>query len=84
VQPSAVVAMVDAGAPISATQEWLDALQTVDLVTVDGAAEAAQPAAVLRLGLPVLRLDGAIVDRTAWAALLTARLEADDTDPTKP
>jgi hypothetical protein len=81
VQPSAVVAMVDAGAPISATQEWLDALQTVDLVTVDGAAEAAQPAAVLRLGLPVLRLDGAIVDRTAWAALLTARLEAQESAP---
>ena len=81
VQPSAVVAMVDASLPISATQEWLDALQTVDLVTVDGATEAAQPAAVLRLGLPVLRLDGTIVDRTAWAALLTARLEADEPDP---
>jgi hypothetical protein len=82
VEPSAVVAMVDAGAPVAATQEWLDALQTVDLLTVDGAVDAAQPAAVLRLGLPVLRLDGTVVDRTAWAALLTARLEAADADET--
>jgi hypothetical protein len=72
----AVVAVVEATRPLEETQRWVDALGQVDAVTVEGATEVAEPAAVLQLGLPVIRLDGVPLDLITWTALLCAQLEA--------
>ena len=79
----AVVAVVEAGRPLAATQAWLEALDDVDALVVDGAAGVPDPAAVLQLDVPVVRLDGIPVDRVTWSALLCARmLTALGLDPT--
>ena len=76
VQAGAVIAVVDAAAPLERTQRWLDALGQVDALVLDGATTVPDPAAVLQLGLPVVRLDGVPVDRVTWTALLCAQLMA--------
>jgi hypothetical protein len=74
----AVIAVVDAGRPTEESQRWLDALGQVDAIAVDNAAAVGDPASVLQLGLPVVRLDGIPVDRVTWSALLCAQLEVAD------
>jgi hypothetical protein len=74
----AVIALVDADRPIDESQRWLDALGQVDAIVVDNTAAVGDPASVLQLGLPVVRLDGIPVDRVTWSALLCAQLEAAD------
>jgi hypothetical protein len=75
-----VIAVVDAHDPVDVTEAWIDGLGGVDALAIEGAAQVAAPAAVLRLELPVIRLDGIPVDRLGWAALLCARLaELDET-----
>ena len=69
-----VIAVVDAHEPVERTEAWIDGLGGVDALAVEGAVQVAAPAAVLRLELPVVRLDGIPVDRLGWAALLCARL----------
>jgi hypothetical protein len=76
VAAEAVIAIVDARAPIEASQTWLDALGQVDAIVVVNAAETTEIAAPLQLGVPVIRLDGVPVDRVTWTAVLCARLEA--------
>jgi hypothetical protein len=75
---AAVIAVVDADRPTDQSQRWLDALGQVDAIAVDNATAVADPASVLQLGLPVVRLDGIPVDRVTWSALLCAQLEAAD------
>jgi hypothetical protein len=81
VQAGAVIAVVDAAAPLERTQRWLDALGQVDALVVDGATAVSDPASVLQLGLPVIRLDGIGVDRVTWTALLCAQIVAAETAP---
>jgi hypothetical protein len=69
-----VIAVVDAHEPVERTEAWIDGLGGVDALAIEGASQVATPAAVLRLELPVIRLDGIPVDRLGWAALLCARL----------
>jgi hypothetical protein len=76
VRAGAVLVVVDAGAPLERTRHWLDALGQVDALAVTGAGSVPEPAAVLQLGLPVVRLDGIPLDRATWAALLCAQLTA--------
>jgi len=71
-----VIVVVDAGDPVEHVQTWVDALDQVDAVVVNGAGTSREPMAALQLGLPVIRLDGIPVDRVTWAALMCARLEA--------
>ena len=75
-QPDVVIAVVDAERPLESTQAWLDALGSVDALSLDGAAVVSAPASVLQLGLPVIRLNGIPIDRVTWTALLCAQLEA--------
>lgn len=75
---AAVIAVVDADRPIEESQRWLDALGQVDAIAVDNTTAVGDPASVLQLGLPVVRLDGIPVDRVTWSALLCAQLEAAD------
>jgi hypothetical protein len=76
VQAGAVIAMVDAATPLERTQRWLDALGQVDALALEGGSDVPDPAAVLQLGLPVIRFDGIPVDRVTWTALLCAQLLA--------
>lgn len=78
VQADAVIAIVDADQPLEAMTRFIESLDRVDAIALDGALEAEQPAAVLSLDVPVVRLDGISVDRIGWAALLCAQLAARD------
>jgi hypothetical protein len=69
-----VIAIVAPGAGLERAQAFLDALGQVDALAVEGAAASGTPAAVLQLGLPVVRLDGIPIDRYTWTALLCAQL----------
>jgi hypothetical protein len=71
----AVIAVIDAAEPLDTSARRIAALGRVDALTVEGAAEVSDPAAVLGLGLPVVRLDGIPIDRVTWTALICARLE---------
>ncbi len=73
----AVIAMVVADAGLERAQTFLDALGQVDALAVEGTGASAEPAAVLQLGLPVVRLDGIPIDRYTWTAVLCAQLGPD-------
>ncbi|HVN13075.1 MAG TPA: hypothetical protein VMT69_13350 [Kineosporiaceae bacterium] len=70
----AVIAVVSAVDVLERSQAYLDALGQVDALAVEGAGASAEPAAVLQLGLPIVRLDGIPVDRYTWTAVLCAQL----------
>src|SRR6185295_2062314 len=70
----AVIAIVSAVEPVDRSQAHLDALGQVDALAVEGTAASGEPAAVLQLGLPVVRLDGIPIDRYTWTAVLCAQL----------
>ena len=70
----AVIAIVAADAPLERAQAFLDALGQVDALAVEGTGTSSEPAAVLQLGLPVVRLDGIPIDRYTWTAVLLAQL----------
>jgi len=74
VEAGAVIAVVSATDPIERSQAMLDALGQVDALAVEGTASSDEPAAVLQLGLPVVRLEGIPVDRFTWTAVLCAQL----------
>jgi hypothetical protein len=74
VDAGAVIALVSAADPIERSQAMLDALGQVDALAVEGTASADEPAAVLQLGLPVVRLEGIPVDRFTWTAVLCAQI----------
>ena len=70
----AVIAIVAADAGLERAQPFLDALGQVDALAVEGTSASTEPAAVLQLGLPVVRLDGIPIDRYTWTAVLLAQL----------
>jgi hypothetical protein len=74
IEAGAVIAVVSAADPIERSQAMLDALGQVDALAVEGTASSDQPAAVLQLGLPVVRLEGIPVDRFTWTAVLCAQI----------
>jgi hypothetical protein len=74
VEAGAVIAVISAADPIERSQAMLDALGQVDALAVEGTASSDEPAAVLQLGLPVVRLEGIPVDRFTWTAVLCAQL----------
>jgi hypothetical protein len=70
----AVIAIVAADGGLERAQAFLDALGQVDALAVEGTTASTEPAAVLQLGLPVVRLDGIPIDRYTWTAVLLAQL----------
>jgi hypothetical protein len=78
VQPDVVIAVVDATRPVAEAAEWLRELERVDAIAIDHSLDVADPASVLALDLPVIRLDGIPIDRFGWAALLCAHLVSRD------
>ncbi len=74
VQAEAVIAVLDATRSLDENRRWVADLGQVDAVALDGALDSGEPAAVLQLGVPVVRLDGIGVDRVGWAAVLCTQL----------
>ncbi len=74
VDAGAVIVIVSAADPIERSQTLLDALGQIDGLAVEGTGATDQPAGVLQLGLPIVRLDGIPVDRYTWTAVLCAQL----------
>jgi hypothetical protein len=74
IEAGAVIALVSAADPLERSQAMLDALGQVDALAVDSTSSSGEPAAVLQLGLPVVRLEGIPVDRFTWTAVLCAQL----------
>jgi hypothetical protein len=70
----AVIAIVAADGALERAQAFLDGLGQVDALAIEGTSTSTEPAAVLQLGLPVVRLDGIPIDRYAWTTVLLARL----------
>ena len=73
-----MIAVIDASRPLEENTRWIEALEKVDAIALDGALDNARPAEVLNLEVPVIRVDGIAVDRIGWAALLCAQLAAID------
>ncbi|MFP3714995.1 hypothetical protein [Puerhibacterium sp. TATVAM-FAB25] len=74
-RPGSVWATVDARFSAADARRALDvarAVGSVDALAARGVADAAQPGALLGLGVPVAWLDGVPAARVAWAAALTA------------
>ena len=78
IKAEAVIVVVDASRPLEEITSWIQALEQVDAIALDGALDVDSPAAVLGLDVPVIRVDGIAVDRIGWAALLCAQLAALD------
>jgi hypothetical protein len=78
VKADIVVVVVEAGRKLEDNIRWLEDLERVDAIVLDGALDVPDPAAVLGLEWPVIRLDGVAVDRVGWAAFLCAQLVARD------
>jgi hypothetical protein len=78
IMAEAVIVVVDASRPLDEITSWVQALDQVDAIALDGALDVRSPAAVLGLDVPVIRVDGIAVDRIGWAALLCAQLSALD------
>ncbi len=78
VKAESVIAVIDASRPLEETTRWIEGLENVDAIALDGALDNARPAEVLNLDVPVIRVDGIAVDRIGWAALLCAQLTAID------
>jgi hypothetical protein len=70
----AVIAIVATDGGLERAQAFLDGLGQVDALAVQGTGGSREPAVVLQLGVPVVRLDGIPIDRYTWTALLLAQL----------
>jgi hypothetical protein len=78
IRAQVVVAVLDALRDPQADAAWLAGIGRVDAVAVHGVDQVPDPARFLRLGVPVIRMDGIPLDRVTWAALLCARLVGAD------
>jgi hypothetical protein len=73
-EPTAVWAAVDATRKPEDLFEWSEQLGGFDALGVSNLDNTVSPAAVLRCGIPVGRLDGRPATPLLWATLLAARL----------
>jgi hypothetical protein len=75
-EPTAVWGAVDATRKPEDLFEWSEQLGGFDALGVSNLDDTVSPAAVLRCGIPVGRLDGRPATPLQWASLLAARLAA--------
>jgi hypothetical protein len=73
-EPGAVWAVVDAARKPEDVRVWAERVGGIDALAVRGLDETESPAAVLRAGIPVARLDGHPASALRWASLLNDRL----------
>jgi hypothetical protein len=57
-------------------EAWSDSLGGLDALAVEHLERTVSPASVLRLGIPVARVDGQQATPALWAVLLAERLAA--------
>jgi hypothetical protein len=74
VRPTAVWGVVDATAKPEDVDAWAHAVGGVDALVVRGAGRTVSPAAVLRAGIPVARVDDFRASAHRWAALIRERV----------
>ena len=75
-EPSATWAVVDAWRKPEDVGAWTEAIGGVDAIALEGTGDTTSPAAILRLGIPVGRVDGRPASASLWTALLVERIEA--------
>jgi hypothetical protein len=73
-EPELVWATVDATRKPEDIEAWAERLGGIDALSLQALDETESPAAVLRTGIPVARIDGTPASAVRWAALLTDRL----------
>jgi hypothetical protein len=75
-EPTVVWGVVDAFRKPEDLRAWAERVGGLDALAVLGVDETESPAAVLRVGIPVARLDGTPASPLRWASLLADRLAA--------
>jgi hypothetical protein len=75
-RPATVIGIVDAVVKAEDIVAWADGLGGVDALALAGVHTTHSPAAVLRTGIPVARLDGHPASPARWAATVADLVEA--------
>ena len=75
-EPTAVWGVVGADRKNEDIAAWSDALGGIDALAVEHLDRTTSPASVLRLGIPVARVEGQKATPALWAVLLAERLAA--------
>lgn len=73
-EPTMVWGAVDASRKPEDISAWAEHLGGIDALAVSGLDQTVSPAAILRCGIPVGRLDGAAATPAEWTARLAPRL----------
>lgn len=79
--PTSLRIIVEAAWSLDAMHHWTDELATLGVpmaLDVVGVEDAAEPASVLQLGLPVATLDGLPATAQRWASILVERIGEDE------
>jgi len=75
-EPTAVWGVVDADRKTEDVHAWAEALGGLDAVAVERLDATVSPASILRLGIPVARIEGQKATPALWAVLLAERIAA--------
>jgi hypothetical protein len=75
-EPTAVWGVVDADRKTEDVHAWAESLGGLDAVAVERLDATVSPASILRLGIPVARLEGQKATPALWAVLLAERIAA--------
>jgi hypothetical protein len=75
-EPTLAWGVVEASRKPEDLAAWADMLGGLDVLAVNGAADSVTPESVLRLGVPVGRLDGAAATRSRWAEIVSPAIDA--------
>jgi hypothetical protein len=75
-EPTAVWGVVDADRKVEDVEAWAEAIGGLDAVAVERLDATVSPASILRLGIPVARVEGQVATPALWAVTLAERLAA--------
>jgi hypothetical protein len=75
-EPTAVWGVVDADRKVEDVEAWAESIGGLDAVAVERLDATVSPASILRLGIPVARVEGRAATPALWAVLLAERLAA--------
>ncbi len=76
-RPTAVWGIVDATCKTDDIAAWADALGGLDALALKNLGATVSPAAVLRLGIPVVQLEGQHASAMLWSAIVVDQVAAD-------
>jgi hypothetical protein len=75
-EPTAVWGVVDADRKVEDVEAWAEAIGGLDAVAVERLDATVSPASILRLGIPVARVEGQKATPALWAVMLAERIAA--------